>query len=344
MKTYTFDFYNSANLRSYNLTDTMRFQLSILDRMDSITKKHSENVANLVCRICEYLHFNTHIIIHYTMSAYLHDVGKLMIPKEILNKPDKLTEEEFEIMKTHTTKGYEICMKNPELRPYAQAALFHHEALNGTGYPNGLTKKDIPYVAQIVRVADEYDAIVTKRQYKTHINISETLKELIKDTKIKFAQKDRENFLKTITLAYKKAPFYDKFFPVFKDIVENVDDDLTNYIKYSFEQVKNYLGLDTEILISSQIEKDNTLHAQDRIIEINKRLGATQYINAIGGQELYNKSDFDNAGIKLNFIKMLPVEYKQFKGDFVSNLSFIDVLMFNDTETIKEYLSKYELL
>lgn len=167
---------------------------------------------------------------------------------------------------------------------------------------------------------------------------------LIKDTKIKFAQKDRENFLKTITLAYKKAPFYDKFFPVFKDIVENVDDDLTNYIKYSFEQVKNYLGLDTEILISSQIEKDNTLHAQDRIIEINKRLGATQYINAIGGQELYNKSDFDNAGIKLNFIKMLPVEYKQFKGDFVSNLSFIDVLMFNDTETIKEYLSKYELL
>ncbi len=167
---------------------------------------------------------------------------------------------------------------------------------------------------------------------------------LIKDTKIKFAQKDRENFLKTITLAYKKAPFYDKFFPVFKDIVENVDDDLTNYIKYSFEQVKNYLGLDTEILISSQIEKDNTLHAQDRIIEINKRLGATQYINAIGGQELYNKSDFDNAGIKLNFIKILPVEYKQFKGDFVSNLSFIDVLMFNDTETIKEYLSKYELL
>ncbi len=181
MKNYTFDFYNSASLKSYNLTDTMRFQLSILDRMDAITKKHSENVANLVCRICEYLHFNTHVIIHSTMNAYLHDVGKLMIPKEILNKPDRLTQEEFEIMKTHTTKGYEICMKNPELRPYAQAALCHHEALNGSGYPNGLTKKDIPYIAQIVRVADEYDAIVTKRQYKTHVNISETLKDLIKD-------------------------------------------------------------------------------------------------------------------------------------------------------------------
>lgn len=182
MKNYTFDFYNSANLKSYNLTDTMRFQLSILDKMDTVTKRHSENVANLVCRICEYLHFNTHIIIQFTMCAYLHDVGKLMIPKEILNKPGNLTEEEFEIMKTHTIKGYEICMKNPELRPYSQAALCHHEALNGSGYPNGLIKKDIPYVAQIVRVADEYDAIVTKRQYKTHINISETLKDLIKDT------------------------------------------------------------------------------------------------------------------------------------------------------------------
>lgn len=182
MKNYTFDFYNSTSLKSYNLNDTMKFQLSILDRMDQFTKKHSENVANLVCRICEYLHFNNHIIIHSTMNAYLHDVGKLAIPKEIVNKPGKLTEEEFEIMKTHTTKGYEICMKNPELRPYAQAALCHHEALNGTGYPNGLTKKEIPYIAQIVRVADEYDAIVTKRQYKTHVNISETLKDLIKDT------------------------------------------------------------------------------------------------------------------------------------------------------------------
>ena len=182
MKNYTFDFYNSASLKSYNLNDTMRFQLSILDRMDPFTKKHSENVANLVCRICEYLHFNSHVIIHSTMNAYLHDVGKLAIPQEILNKPGKLTDEEYEIMKTHTTKGYEICMKNPELRPYAQAALCHHEALNGTGYPNGLTKKNIPYIAQIVRVADEYDAIVTKRQYKTHVNISETLKELIKDT------------------------------------------------------------------------------------------------------------------------------------------------------------------
>ena len=181
MKNYTFDFYNAANLKAYNLNDTMRYQLAILDKMDPITKKHSESVANLVCRICEYLGFNWQVTIHSTMNAYLHDVGKLAIPPEILNKPGKLTDEEYEIIKTHTTKGYQICMKDLKLRPYAEAALYHHEALNGSGYPNGVTKKDIPYIAQIVRVADEYDAITSKRQYKTHIDISETLKILIKE-------------------------------------------------------------------------------------------------------------------------------------------------------------------
>ena len=181
MKNYTFDFYNAANLKAYNLNDTMRYQLAILDKMDPITKKHSESVANLVCRICEYLGFNWQVTIHSTMNAYLHDVGKLAIPQEILNKPGKLTDEEYEIMKTHTTKGYNICMKDIKLRPYADAALYHHESLNGTGYPNGVTKRDIPYIAQIVRVADEYDAITSKRQYKTHIDISETLKILIKE-------------------------------------------------------------------------------------------------------------------------------------------------------------------
>ena len=176
-----FDFYSPINLKSYNLDKTMRYQLDILGKLDNFTRRHSENVANLVCRICEYLHASQRFTIHCTISAYLHDIGKLFIPSSILQKPSKLTEEEFEVMKTHTTLGYDMCMKDLKLRPYALGALNHHEALNGTGYPNGKTKKDIPYEAQIIRVADEYDAIVTKRQYKTHVNISETLKDLIKD-------------------------------------------------------------------------------------------------------------------------------------------------------------------
>lgn len=187
------DFYNSTNLKSYNLDSMMKYQLSMLDRLDIYTRKHSENVANLTCRICEYMHCKKSFTIHATICGYLHDIGKLFIPKEILQKPTKLTQEEYEIMKTHTTLGYEVCMKDLKLRPYAEGALYHHEALNGTGYPNGVTKKDIPYVAQIIRVADEYDAIVTKRQYTTHINISETLKDLIRDAR-------PTDYIKTVAL------------------------------------------------------------------------------------------------------------------------------------------------
>ena len=178
-----FDFYDPTSLKAYNLDKTMQYQLNILGSLDVFTRKHSENVANLTCRICEKLHCQKGFIECCTICGYLHDIGKQFIPQEILQKPDKLTDEEFEIMKTHTTIGYKICMDDPKLRPYAAGPIYHHEALNGTGYPKGLTKKDIPYEGQIIRVADEYDAIVSKRQYKTHIGITDTLKILIENTK-----------------------------------------------------------------------------------------------------------------------------------------------------------------
>ena len=176
-----FDFYDKTSLKSYNLNDSMRYQLNMLDRLDVFTRKHCENVANLTCRLCEYLHCKKGFTAYCTICAYLHDIGKLYIPSEILQKPSKLTDEEYEIMKTHTTIGYKMCMEDLQLRPYAAGPLYHHEALNGSGYPNGLTKKDIPYEGQIIRVADEYDAIVSKRQYKSHIGISDTLKILIEN-------------------------------------------------------------------------------------------------------------------------------------------------------------------
>ena len=179
----TFDFYDPTSLKSYNLDKTMQYQLNILGSLDVFTRKHCENVANLTCRICERLHCQKGFIEYCTICAYLHDIGKQFIPQEILQKPGRLTDEEFEIMKTHTTIGYNICMQDPQLRPYAAGPIYHHEALNGTGYPKGLTKKDIPYEGQIIRVADEYDAIVSKRQYKSHVGITDTLKILIDNTK-----------------------------------------------------------------------------------------------------------------------------------------------------------------
>jgi len=236
----TFDFYNSTNLKSYNLDSVMKYQLSMLERLDPFTRKHSENVANLVCRVCEYLRCKKSFTIYATICAYLHDIGKLFIPQEIISKPGVLTAEEYEIIKTHTTLGYDMCVKDLRLRPYADGPLYHHEALNGTGYPNGLTKKDIPYVGQIIRVADEYDAIVTKRQYTTHVNISETLKELIKDAQ-------PVNYMKTVALDMLKENYkHGKINPkVLKALFKVVIDDtyyeiscVMQYIDFLKEQVK----------------------------------------------------------------------------------------------------------
>lgn len=258
MKDYTFDFYNAANIKAYNLDQTMRYQLSILDRMDHITKKHSEGVANLVCRICEYLGYNWQATIHSTMNAYLHDVGKLAIPPAIINKPDRLTDEEYEIMKTHTTKGYEICMKDPKLRPYADAALYHHESLNGTGYPKGLTKKEIPYIAQIVRVADEYDAITSKRQYKTHIDISETLKILIDETK-------PEEHIKSVALDHlntdkKLGKINSRILKIlFKVVIDDIQYEicsLEEYIKYLKTEIKRLETINKYYIKMQNSKKD----------------------------------------------------------------------------------------
>lgn len=176
-----FDFYDKTVLKSYDLDSTARYQLKMLDSLDNFTKKHSEGVANITCRICDYLHLNKDFTTYCTTCAYLHDIGKMFIPPAILQKPARLTDEEYEIMKTHTTIGYKMCMNDLDLRPYSAGPKFHHEALDGSGYPAGLKGTAIPIEGQIIRVADEFDAIVSKRQYKSHVGITDTLKILIEN-------------------------------------------------------------------------------------------------------------------------------------------------------------------
>ncbi|MBR3512524.1 MAG: HD domain-containing protein [Clostridia bacterium] len=181
-KTEKFDFYDPTMLKSYNLDDKIRYQLKMLDGMDAFTRRHSENVANITLRLCDKLHLDRGFKIYCTTCAYIHDIGKLFIPPSILQKPTKLTDEEFEIMKTHTTIGAQMCIKDLKMRPFYAGPLYHHEALNGTGYPQGLVKDQIPYEGQILRVADEFEAITAKRQYKSHVGIIETLNILIENS------------------------------------------------------------------------------------------------------------------------------------------------------------------
>lgn len=237
-----FDFYNKTSLKSYNLNETMRYQLSRLDTLDVFTRKHSENVANITCRLCEHLKLNPTFTVYCTTCAYLHDIGKIFIPHEILQKKGKLTNEEYEIMKTHAIKGYNICIADPLLQKYANGPLYHHEALNGTGYPHGITINEIPLEGQIIRVADEYDALTNKRQYKSHIGISKTLKILIENA-TPVPAKPEEHLDKKLAKIRKKYGKINKkiLSQLFKIVISDTEyeiDCIKEYIVYLGQQIK----------------------------------------------------------------------------------------------------------
>ena len=236
-----FDFYDKTNLKSYNLNESMRYQLNMLSTLDIFTLRHSENVANMTSKLCKHLGLNKRFTVYCTMCAYLHDIGKSFIPAKILQKTSKLTDEEYEVMKTHTTIGYKMCMDDPKLRPYSNGPLYHHEGLDGSGYPNGVIKEDLPFEAQIIRVADEFDAIVSKRQYKTHIDISDTL-QILADKTIPAYKTGREA----------KKPEYSQMNPdIVQALLEVVEEDTKyeidcriSYIDYINEQIERLQKLD----------------------------------------------------------------------------------------------------
>lgn len=255
-----YDFYSPSNIKLKDLDSSLQSSLSVMSSLDSFTQLHCLNVSNLSTRICEYMHCNNQFTIHCMIAGYIHDVGKMFIPKEILNKDGKLTNEEYEIIKTHTTLGYELCMKDMNLRPYSDGPWYHHESLNGTGYPRGLKKNDIPYSAQIIRIADEYDALVTKKQYTTHVNISETLKDLIKDSQppkslVALDQLKQNEKLGKIN----PKPLKYLFKTVIDDILYEISS-VMNYVNYLKEQKKR---LQNVLKYESKMNNSNKASAKD---------------------------------------------------------------------------------
>ena len=129
-----------------------------------------------------------------------------------------------------------------------------------------------------------------------------------------------------------------------EEILLNDEKKLDKYLIHSIETIAHYLDMDTKFIYESDLKVDCSRGSQATIIDNCKMFNADHYINAIGGQELYSKEDFLKEGIELSFIKMGEIAYKQFDNEFISNLSIIDVMMFNSKDEIKEILKKYELV
>ena len=152
-----------------------------MDAKDDYTHGHSERVAEYSARIAEELGVHGERLSNIRSVALLHDIGKVGVPDYVLNKPGKLTEEEFDKMKSHTVIGSEILEDIGNILPeIGVGATYHHERYDGTGYPKGLKGEEIPFVARLIAVADAYDAMTSDRCYRKQISDEEVLEELLK--------------------------------------------------------------------------------------------------------------------------------------------------------------------
>lgn len=166
----------------------------------------------------------------------------------------------------------------------------------------------------------------------------------IKDRRVAYDLKFQQKILNKIKPAYSKKPYFKETFPIIEDIVNNNQINLFEYIYYSINKLKELLGINTEIIISSSIKIDHSLKSQDKVLAICKELKADRYINAIGGKELYSKEEFSKENIELFFIETNKIEYDQFQIDFVPYLSILDMLMFVGIDKTKEFLTQYKLV
>ena len=154
----------------------------------------------------------------------------------------------------------------------------------------------------------------------------------------------KEKFYKTLEQAYVKAPYYKPVLKLVKGTLETPASGIGDLAKNTVISICGYLGMETEFLWSSSVYQNNDLKSAARVLDICEKEKASRYINAIGGQDLYDKMEFKANGIELSFLKSELVSYPQFKKEFVPYLSIIDVLMFNNSEMVSGHLESYKLI
>jgi hypothetical protein len=155
---------------------------------------------------------------------------------------------------------------------------------------------------------------------------------------------NRNKFLNQIKGAYQRAPYFEQTFLLVEMILGYEETNLFRFLHYSISKACEHLGITTEIKVSSSIDIDHELKSQAKVLALCAAVGATTYVNPIGGIDLYSTSNFKDNGIALKFIQSKPFEYDQFGDAFIPWLSIVDVMMFNPPEEIQTCISGYNEL
>ena len=169
-----------------------------IDMKDSYTRGHSNRVAKYSTMLAKQMGKSQDEIDTLYHTALLHDIGKISIPDSILNKPGRLTDEEFVVMKSHSQRGYDILKDVTIETDLATGAGYHHERFDGRGYPKGLTGMNIPEIARIIAVADTFDAMYSTRPYRKRMELSTVAEEIQKGSGTQFDPEVVKAFMELI--------------------------------------------------------------------------------------------------------------------------------------------------
>lgn len=178
-------------------------------KRDSDTDAHNYRVALYAVALAEHLHWPKREIAHLIAGAFLHDVGKIGIPDHILLKPGKLTDEEFEIMKTHSLLGLDIVAGNMWIDSASAVIRNHHERFDGSGYPDGLSGLEIPHQARLFAVVDVFDALISVRPYKAPMSLEEALRVISNESGQHFDPEIATAFLGIASRLYQEVAMAD---------------------------------------------------------------------------------------------------------------------------------------
>lgn len=161
-----------------NLSQALTSLVRALEEVDSDTEAHVRRTQKMGIALGRRIGLSDLQLSQLQLLCLLHDIGKIAVPLEILNKPGKLNDDEWAVLRTHPVKGYQIATATEELKPLADPILYHHERWDGKGYPSGLVKKEIPVLSRIISIVDAYDAMVNDRCYRKGMSPDNAKKEI----------------------------------------------------------------------------------------------------------------------------------------------------------------------
>lgn len=261
-------------------SDILVSLIKALQECDKDIEEHVKRTQILGARLAKRLGLSDYEKASLSLLCLLHDIGKIGIPIEVLNKPGKLSEEEFALIKTHAEKGYQITDSTKEFRCISKMVLHHHERWDGKGYPSGLAKEEIPLLSRIIAVVDSYDAMTSDRSYRKKKSVAEAVNELKEGSGIQFDPYIVDQFIEMITSEETYSDMYsipEKLFKELKNEEKEVishpilNTKLVNYSRYILDSKMMVVEADYNFYTitgySDEDIKNRSIHQIDLVPE-----------------------------------------------------------------------------